>query len=141
MKKLLIFLAIVVIIIAIIFTQYYGYKVEKNTITQENEEYEKYLDQEIYGLEIGTIMNKTIDNNNKNQVQKDEQGIYQQNDTNSIEIEIYIKDNDTTYKMETFYNAGTEQFVQYYGNIKFKCSKIDYHEKSKRVKYLLFEQV
>ena len=48
---------------------------------------------------------------------------------------------ETTYKMEAFYNAGTEQFIQYYGNIKFKCSKIEYHENTGRIKYILFEQV
>ena len=50
-------------------------------------------------------------------------------------------DNETTYKMEKIYNAGTEQFVQYYRTIKFKCSKIEYHEKTGRIKYILFEQL
>ena len=50
-------------------------------------------------------------------------------------------DNETTYKMEMFYNAGTEQFVEYYRNIKFKCSKIEYHENTGRVKYMYFEQL
>ena len=43
-------------------------------------------------------------------------------------------------QMEQVYKSGTEQFVQYYGNIKFKCSKIEYHEKTGRIKYILFEQ-
>lgn len=77
----------------------------------------------------------------KNKIEKDESGMFIQNDSNSIEIEIYIQDNETTYKMETFYDAGTEQFVQYYGDIKFKCSKIEYHEKTKNVKCIMFEQI
>ena len=104
-------------------------------------EYEQYLNKEIYGLDLATLINKTANKNIKNEVQKDEKGIFVQNDTNSIEIEIYIKDNDTTYKMETFYNSGTEQFVQYYGNVYFKCSKIEYHGKTKKIKYVLFEQI
>ena len=56
-------------------------------------------------------------------------------------MDIYIKDNETTYKMEVFYNNDTAKFIQYYGNVKFKCSKIEYHEKTGRVKYLLFEQL
>lgn len=43
--------------------------------------------------------------------------------------------------MEMFYNAGTEQFVEYYRNIKFKCSKIEYHKNTGRVKYMYFEQL
>ena len=60
------------------------------------------------------------------------------NDENSIEIEIYIKDSDTTYKMEQIYKQGVEQFVQFFLNDKFKSSKVEYHEKTK---YILFEQI
>ena len=49
-------------------------------------------------------------------------------------------DNEETYKMETLFNAGTEQFVQYYGSENFRCSKIEYHKKTGRIKYILFEQ-
>ena len=141
MKKILIFLAIVIVIVAIIAVNYTSYKTEYNSIMSENAEYEEYKDKEIYGLDIATIMNKTVDKNTKNKIEKDEQGMYISNDTNSIQIEIYILDNETTYKMETFYDAGTEQFVQYYGNIKFKCSKIEYHKNTGRIKYILFEQL
>ena len=141
MKKIFIILAIIIIIVCIIAVRYYSYKVDYNMIIEENAEYEQYKDKEIYGIDLGTIINKTVDKNIKNGIEKDEKGIFKQNDENSIEIEIYINDNETTYKMETFYNSGVEQFVQYYGNIKFKCSKIEYHEKTGRIKYLLFEQL
>ncbi len=141
MKKVLIFLSIVIIIILIVIVKYSSYKIEYNSIMKENAEYEEFKDKEIYGLDIATIMNKTVDKNTKNKIAKDENGLYIANDTNSIQIEIYMQDNETTYKMETFYNAGTEQFVQYYGNIKFKCSKIEYHKSTGRIKYILFEQL
>ena len=85
-------------------------------------------------------MNKAVDKNTKNKIEKDDNGNFIQNDENSIEIEIYMSDNETTYKMENIYDAGTEQFVQYYGKIKFKCSNIEYHKKTGRIKYILFEQ-
>lgn len=141
MKKLLIFLAIIAIIIVISIVKFSSYNTEQNLLMKENAEYEKYIDKEINGLDIATIINKTIDKNVKNEISKDENGLFIQNDTNSIEIEIYMKDNETTYKIEQFYNAGTEQFVQYYGNIKFKCSKIEYHQSTGKVKYILFEQL
>ena len=117
-----------------------SYKNEYNAIQKENKEFEEYKDKEVYGLEVGTMINKAVDKNTKNKIEKDNNGNFIQNDKNSIEIEINITDNETTYKMETIYNAGTEQFVQYYGNIKFKCSKIEYHENTGRIKYMLFEQ-
>ena len=140
MKKIFIFLMTVLVIIAIIGVKYISYKNEKNLIQSENAEFEDYKDKEVYGLEVGTMINKAVDKNTKNKIEKDNNGNFIQNDKNSIEIEIYITDNETTYKMETIYNAGTEQFVQYYGNIKFKCSKIEYHENTGRIKYMLFEQ-
>lgn len=140
-KTLLILLSIVIIIVSIIGVKYYLYMVEHNNIIKENAEYEKYKDQEIYGIDLATLMNKTANENEKNEIEKDENGIYIPNEENSIEIEIYIEDNETTYKMEAFYNAGTEQFVQYYGDIKFRCSKIEYHKNTGRIRYILFEQL
>lgn len=140
MKKIFIFLVIVMIIVAVIGFKYMSYKNEYNAIQKENKEFEEFKDKEVYGLEVGTIINKAVDKNTKNKIEKDNNQNFIQNDKNSIEIKIYITDNETMYKMETIYNAGTEQFVQYYGNIKFKCSKIEYHKKTGRIKYMLFEQ-
>lgn len=140
MKKIFIFLVIVVIIVAIVGFKYISYKNEYSIIQNENAEFEEYKDKEVYGLTVGTMINKAVDKNTKNKIEKDDSGNFIQNDSNSIEIEIYMTDNETTYKMETIYNGGTEQFVQYYGNIKFKCSKVEYHENTGRIKYMLFEQ-
>lgn len=141
MKKLFIFLAIVVIIVVIVGFKYVSYKTEYNIIQKENSEYEQYKDKELNGLDVATMINKAVDKNTKNGIKQDENGFFIQNDENSIEVEIYMNDNETTYKMETIYNNGTEQFVQYYGNIQFKCSKIEYHSKTGKIKYILFEQV
>ena len=141
MKKLFTFLIIIVIIIFAIGLRYNSYRTKLNSLVKENAEYEKYLDKEIYGIELATIINKTMDKNIKNEVTKDEKGIFIQNNDNSINLEIYMKDNETTYKMEQIYNQGTSQFVQYYGNIRFKCTKVEYHEQSQKVKYVLVEQL
>ena len=76
----------------------------------------------------------------ENEVSKNKKGIYIENDTNSIKIEIKITDNDNIYNMETIYNNGTQNFLQYYGEIKFKCVDIKYHTETNKVKYMLFEQ-
>ena len=141
MKKVIIFFVTIVIIVCIIAFQYNSYKRNQNSISSENAEFEKYTNNEIYGIDLATIINKSIDKNEKNKILKDEKGFFIQNDENSIEVEIHIKENDTTYKMEQIYKQGTEQFVQFFINEKFKCSKVEYHEKTDRIKYMLFEQI
>ncbi|MBQ2835544.1 MAG: hypothetical protein IJE68_01750 [Clostridia bacterium] len=140
-KSILILFAIIIIVVIIIFVKYSSYKNEYNTILKEKAEIEEYTENEIYGIELGTLINKVIDKNAKNKVEKDNNDVFISNEQNSIQIEIYMQDNDTTYKMETFYNAGIGQFIQYYGNIKFRCSKIEYHKNTGKIKYLLFEQI
>lgn len=140
MKKVFIFLSIIVIIVGIVGYRYISYKNERKMIQNENLDFDKYANQEVYGLNVATMINKAIDKNNKNKIEKDEQGSFISNDKNSIEIQIYMLDNEKLYSMEKIYNAGIEQFVQYYGDIKFKCSKVEYHKKTGRIKYILFEQ-
>lgn len=141
MKKILIFLGIVIVVIFVAIVNFSAYKIEKDRIITYNSEFEQYKNKELFGLDLATVINKAIDQNTKNEVLKDDKGNFISNDENSIEIEIYMKDNEKIYKMETFYNAGTEKFVEYYGSIKFKCSKIEYHEKTGRIKYIYFEQL
>ena len=140
MKKILIFIvSIVIITISTIGVKYINYKSEQARIKENNLEYETYLNKQILGTELTTFINKAVDNNKKHNVSKDEQGFYIQNDTNSVEIEIKITDNDNTYKMETLYGGGMVNFVQYYNSIYFECTKIEYNKLGK-VCYVLFEQ-
>ena len=140
MKKTLIYIiCIVLIILSVIGTKYLNFKEEKSLIQKYNLEYEVYLNQDITGRELTTAINRAVNNNEKNFVQKDEKGFYIDDDNNSIKIEIKILDNDTTYQMETLYNGGMENFIQYYGDINFNCSKIDYNNKGK-VSHIIFEQ-
>lgn len=141
MKKILIILAIVVIIVCIILFNYHSIAINKSQILAENEEFEIYLNKEIYGIDIASIINKAVDKNIKNGVEKDENNFFIQNDENSIEIERYLTEGEKTYKMEQIYNQGTEQFVQFFLDAKFKSSKVEYNEKNGRIKYILFEQI
>lgn len=140
MKKNFIFmLCIIGIIIAILSVKYLSYKAEYGKIKRSNFEYEKYFNKEVLGTELTTIINKAVDNNEKNSVAKDEQGFYVTNDINSVKIQIQILDNETMYDMETLYNGGMERFVQNYNSINFECTKIEYN-KAGKVSYILFKQ-
>ena len=123
MKKIAIFFFTIIIIVVWISYAYLNYKASYNNAKKGNMPFESYYNQEIYGTELTTIINKAIDK------------------SNSINIDVKIIDNDKIYTMETLYNGGMENFIQYYNQIKFKCTIIEYHKDTNKVKYMLFEQI
>lgn len=141
MKKIALFFLIIVIIVVGISYMYLNYKSNYNTAKRENQKFESYYNQEIEGAELATIINRAVNENNINEIEKDNKGKYIDNDNNSINIDIKMLDNDETYNMETLYNGGIDKFVQYYSKIKFKCTDIKYHKSTNKVKYMLFEQI
>ncbi|MCI9016775.1 MAG: hypothetical protein HFJ53_06405 [Clostridia bacterium] len=144
MKKTLIviitILTVIIIVTSIAVIE--NSKTIKN-IKKENKEFELVLDKEIWGTDVVTLMNKAIDTNEKNQIVKDEKGFYIENTTNSIKIELNMinGENIQTVQMETIQKVGTIGFIQNFNLIKFKCSKIEYHDTTKRIKKLVFEQL
>lgn len=141
MKKIIIVIIILVLCALIAFSSAYNtYKFQKKELINFNSEYESYHDKEIYGVELATIINKIMNNNSTYNIAKDEKGNYIEDNQNSIKMDIYIIDADDTYSIERIYSLGTERFVQNFSSAKFKCTKIEYHEQSKKVKYLYFEQ-
>ncbi len=140
MKKLAIIFLIGVVIIVGIAYMYLNYKASYNEARKENNQFESYYNQEFYGADVITLINKAYDNNLTNAVEKDDKGVFKENNTNSIKIDVKMLDNDTTYNMETLYSGGMDRFAEYYNSIMFKCTKIEYHS-NKKVKYLLIEQI
>jgi len=141
MRKFVIFFILIVIIVIFATFMYFNYKVEKEKLDEKNYEFEVYLNKEIYGTDVATLINKASYKNRKNQVEQDKNGKYIDNGNNSINIDIKMLDDDKTYNMEKFYKSGTMLFAEYYKNIKFKVMKIDYHEETKLVKYIFIEQI
>lgn len=141
MKKIIIFLVGIGIIVAIMSYVYFNYRIMKNEAKRENMQYENYYQKEIYGTDLVTLMNKVVDENTKNEIEKDDAGLYKDNGKNSIRIDIKFTDDDRIHTLEEIYNSGTEVFVQYYNQIKFKCTKIEYHQQTGKVCYLYFEQI
>ena len=141
MKKIAIFL---IIIIGIVSTVSYLYlnNINKQRIAQkENIKFEIYKEQEVTGAELTTLINKAIDTNEQNEVKKDNKGRYLDNEVNSINIDIKFIDDDVTYNIEKIYNNGMDKFLTYYRDIKFKCVDVQYHDKTQKIKYMLFEQI
>lgn len=141
MKKFIIFLVIILIIIATISYVYLNYKTNYNIAKKENFQFESYYNQEIFGPDVATVINKAIDKNSTHNIKKDNRGNYIENTTDSIKIDIKFIDDDKIHVMEEIANKGISTFMQYYSQIKFKCTQIDYHKSTKKVKYMLFEQI
>ena len=120
---------------------YLNNKITVNQVKTSNVNYEQYKDREIFGTDLATLINKVIDENTKNEVEKDDKGLYTDNGKNSIRIDIKFTDDDSIHTMEEIYNGKTSTFMQYYNQIRFKCSNIEYHEKTGMVKYMYFKQV
>ena len=142
MKKTLLLITALILILILYVT---GLLITKNNenrkVKQDNLKYEYYLDKTIYGTDLATIINKVVNENKKNKIKKDENNYYIENDENSINIEVKMKITDKTYPMEEFYNNDITKFVENFNLINFKCTSIEYHQKTGRVKKLLFEEI
>ena len=111
MKKALICLIIVLVvgsIIAVVFVS--SNRKEEAEIRRNNQEYEKYLNKEIFGTDVTTIINKAMDSNQKKGIEKDEKGFFIENDENSIKIELIMlnEGEKVTYQMETIRKSWNE---------------------------------
>lgn len=110
-------------------------------IAKENSEYNYYLGKEIYGTEVATLMNKAINQNEKNEISKDEKGYYIENEEDSLKIELKMITVKKTYAMEEIYNHDMYQFLENFNLIKFKCTSIEYHKKTGKISKMVFEQL
>lgn len=140
-KNVFIIITIVFIIIAIIVYNFYNYKKIKLEAEKNNRTYNSFYNQEVLGTDLATLINKAIDNNEKNAVEKDEKGVYLDNGKNSVNIDIKFLELDKVIPMESINKQDVIQFVQNFGAMKFKCTKIEYHKNTQNVKYIYFEQI
>lgn len=143
MKKILIFLLIISIMGIVAIYTVYSYRNKSLAELKVKQEYENYYNIEVLGTELISIINKTIDLNHKNGIEKDENQLYIDNGKNSIKINIvfnYQKETKTI-PMENIEKNGIETFVRVYSTASFKCTNIEYHSETKNVKSLTFEQV
>lgn len=139
-RNFFIILTILLIISAIVGCTVYNYRRTQANIAQYNKQYESWYNKQILGTDFISIINKTIDNNEKNDIQKDENNIYIEDNEKSVKIYVKFLESDNIFDMEAISNNGIENFVQNYATFSFKCTKIDYH-KNGNVKSLFFEEI
>ena len=140
-KTLILIISILICVMVILFVFLRNVESNERKMQNINLEYEEYLNKNIYGTDVGTIINKVVNHNEKNKVEKDKKGIYINNNSTSIKIDIYIKENDTTYSMENIYKLGTSEFIKNFNTIIFKGKVEEYHKNTGQISKIIFEQV
>ena len=140
-KNLFIIIGIFLITIVILSYTYYNYRKINILALQENKKYEKYTQETILGSSLITLINKAIDENEKNEIERNSINRYIENEKNSIKIEIKFLESDKVYDMEAISSLGSEEFIKNYNSMNFKCTKKEYHKKTNYIKYMLFEQI
>ena len=140
MKKILIFFVVVIAILCTIWYIYSMHKLQRQEKNVYNKYLESNLNKDISGTDLASLINKSANLNEQNNVLKDSNGFYIDNKQNSISIEIKFIDNDEIIKSEKIYANGMDKFVELYGNSKFYLKKLEYHNKTKIVKYAYFEE-
>lgn len=138
---IILFITAVFIIVAVI-----GYKVYYNNqisirASQNNKKYESFLNQQVLGIDVISIINTAIDNNEKKLVEKDESGNYIDNNKDSIKVDIKFLELEKVISMEAINKQGIEQFLQNFAKAYFICTETEYHQSTKNIKYMYFEQL
>lgn len=138
MKKVIISILLLCIIIVISFTTWYNHNLQElNDIKKFNKDFEEYLDKSISGVDLTTIINKAIENNNQYQIVKNDDGTYKDDKKNSIIIFIQPLESGKYYPMEAYEKVGMKEFTKNFGSVLFKSKKVEYH-KNGRISKILF---
>ena len=141
MKKSLILILIIIIVAVVFFVlNYKEYEINQIDLKNFNLTYEEYNKEKLNGLDVVSVMNQATSNNEKYEISKDENGIYILDDEYSVEIYVTMAINNETYKMERLTSGETNSnFIRLFGDVQFKCAKINYHQKTGRVASMEFE--
>lgn len=145
MKKNIVIISLILLIIIIIcFIGIWNNSKRLLMQKRENKEYEQYLNKEIYGTDVATILNKAMNSNKQNAIEQKD-GKYIENDTNSIIVELVMitneeKEKTKTYRMETIDKVGISEFIKNFNTAKFKIAKLEYHEQTRKIKYIEISQ-
>lgn len=140
-KTLIIIFVIFIIIMSILFMNLRNVQKNNLEIQKFNSGYEFYNKEDLCGIDITTIINKAIDNNEKYEIEKDSSGLYIADNEYSVNIYVTMIINQKTYPMEKIKEIGIETFTEFFGEVKFKCTDIKYHEENGRISSMTFESV
>lgn len=138
-KSLYIIIIVFIIILGITLLFISNVQSAYKEAKKENYMYEKYLNKEVMGTEVASMINKAVDNNEKYNIKKDDNGNYIDDNKYCIEIYVKLQTDGKYYNMETIYSNNVAEFVKNFNLENFKCTKVTYHNSTKRVSKVYFE--
>ena len=133
MKKFFITLLIVLVVfVAPLMMLISKYKQKQGEITKFNLQFEEHKQGKIHGIDVASLINAAVDNNERYEIEKNEEDIYIDDDIYCVRIEIIMKsvsDNTQTitYAMEDIYSLGMDRFVKNFNLLEFECTDIRYN--------------
>ena len=148
MKKVILsILFIFLVLLVVVIVKISDNGIKQTEITKFNAEFENYKNKKLYGADVLSIINKAIDNNKVQNIEKDQDGNYIENDSFSLKVYITLLTTDEnnnvielTYPMERLQKAGLDGFIQNFSITEFKCEEIEYN-KLKRVSKIRVKQL
>ncbi len=143
-KTITIIIILFIIFIAVFYIWITQNRNQYRQAQMQNYEYEQYKKRELYGTEVITLINKAMNENEKNSIPQNNKGQYIENNTNSIIIEVIMiideeKKQTKSYRMEAISKVGISSFITNFNTEKFKIKEITYHENG-RIKGITIEQ-
>ncbi len=141
-NKILLILIIFMCVLLVVAYYVYSYRNSIAESQKMNREYEQYQNSQMLGSELISLINKTVDVNTDLGIEKDQDGLFIDNEENSIKIYVNFvyEDDYKTLEMEKIYNNGAENFMKVYSTASFKCTEFTIHEKTNNVKSLTFTE-
>ena len=140
-KTLIIMLILFVAILAAMSITVVDLQQTGKQVKQFNQIFEEYKDKSLLGSEVASLINKAIDNNEKNQISKNDKGIYQEDGKYSVQILVKLEKEGEYFTMERINALKITEFVKNFSLQDFKCTGIEYHKETKRVSKVYFESI
>lgn len=137
-KTIVVILSVLMIILISIYMNYRHILSSKLQAKKFNQDYEFFNRENILGTDVTTMINKAIDNNEKHNIKKDENGLYISDNDYAIKIYVYMIIDEKTYPMEELVKAGLDNFTRYFGEVHFKCTDVKYHNSNGRISEMTF---
>lgn len=144
-NNLILIISILLIILSVFFIISYTNKKNRIQQNQVNKEFEQYMNKELYGTDVITLINKAINNNEVYNIPKDENQNYIPDEENSIAIDLVMITNEEqektkAYKMEKINKVGIAEFIKNFNTAIFRITQTQYHRKSEKIKYIQISQ-
>jgi len=144
MKKYFVILILVlIVVISSLMSFVANYKQQRGEIEEFNLEFEKYQEQTTKGIDVATVINSAVDNNEKHEIEKDENEKYIDDNKYCVIVEVIMNSpsdptKDMTIPMEIIYSSDMDSFVKHFSLSEFKCIEIGYNPIG-RVNKIVFE--